>query len=96
MPLLHGQPTVPPRGLTRVSPGINIRIAAMMMMMARVIFERMILLILIVTILYMLLTAVGKLSNEPLTNNTRSKLTPLRENLPGGPKQNIVHFNLQQ
>ena len=33
VPLLHGQPTVPPRGLTRVSPGINVRIAAMMMMM---------------------------------------------------------------
>ena len=83
------QPTLPPPGLTRVSPGINIRIATMMMM---AIEKRMIVLILIVTILNMLLTAVRKLSNEPPANNTQSKFTPLRENQPGGPKQNIVHF----
>ena len=33
VPLLHGQPTVDPPGLTRVSLGINIRIVVKMMVM---------------------------------------------------------------
>ena len=32
------------------------------------------------------------LPSRQQTNNTRSKFTPLRENQPAGPKQNIVHF----